>query len=446
MGKITTQSSPDEMKAALLGVGAGVDDERMRRSRRMARQQGLDDSELKDLEEMVESRARIDDAATRERRLSEARNHEAYRSLGAFAQDVAGISMARGMEHAAPLAFARMRSYLEARGLKGQSRAMSEFSGSTGAFAVPTDFTRQVFDHARNQKDTPFARCRVFRSKSKEFHLPTFNETSQADGSRWGGLLARRQTSGATLIESDAGLGGVGFKLEPLFVYTIASSDLVADAPLLTDFLDEAVGLELAWVASDEILNGVNVDGCAGLLRPDGTTHPAVITVAKLSGGQTPQTLYAENVDQMVQSLWPPSRKNACWFVTHDAMQQIEEGIKSNTQITPGNAIWYLDDGQGGVWPYLRGMPIFLCEQSPAFSSLGDLALLDLTQYGLAIHVQGREGATGEFMQSEHFLWGTDQIAFRWKLRIAGAPLWSKPVTMKRTGKQTSPFVVMGPR
>jgi HK97 family phage major capsid protein len=84
----------------------------------------------------------------------------------------------------------------------------------------------------------------------------------------------------------------------------------------------------------------------------------------------------------------------------------------------------------------LLGLPIRFTEKVPALGTTGCLSLIDPTQYGTA----DRQGL--EVGISEHFLFDTDQIAFRFKIRNDGQPLWLAPYTSAdAAATKFSPFV-----
>ena len=86
----------------------------------------------------------------------------------------------------------------------------------------------------------------------------------------------------------------------------------------------------------------------------------------------------------------------------------------------------------------LFGFPLYVSEKVPVLGTAGDISLVDPSQYGYA----KRQGL--EVGLSEHFLFDTDQIAYRFKLRHDAKSLWRAPYT-QADGKSTkvSPFIIL---
>jgi HK97 family phage major capsid protein len=85
------------------------------------------------------------------------------------------------------------------------------------------------------------------------------------------------------------------------------------------------------------------------------------------------------------------------------------------------------------------GMPIEVCEYTPALSSAGDIMLCDLSQYLLAEREPGVDS-------SIHVQFSTDETAFRFRFRTDGQPAGRSPVTPKNSSTTQSPFVALGAR
>ena len=96
-----------------------------------------------------------------------------------------------------------------------------------------------------------------------------------------------------------------------------------------------------------------------------------------------------------------------------------------------------VDFGDGGMT--LAGRPVFSLEQCPALGSLGDIILVDPTQYAVATR-------SVRFQSSIHvrFLYG--ESAFRLSVRVDGQPYWAAPITAKNVVSTQSPFVALAAR
>ena len=79
-------------------------------------------------------------------------------------------------------------------------------------------------------------------------------------------------------------------------------------------------------------------------------------------------------------------------------------------------------------------------EQCSTLGTVGDIALVDYSQYALA-NKGGVQAA-----QSIHVAFLTDEVAFRWIYRVDGSPLWNAPLTPYKGSSTLSPFVVLATR
>jgi HK97 family phage major capsid protein len=103
----------------------------------------------------------------------------------------------------------------------------------------------------------------------------------------------------------------------------------------------------------------------------------------------------------------------------------------------------YMPPGGLSVAPYgtLKGRPIIEIEQCAALGTVGDIMLVDLSQY-LTIEKGGLQSAS-----SIHVQFVTDETAFRFVMRNNGQPLWDSPLTpYKGTTSTLSPFITLATR
>jgi hypothetical protein len=79
-------------------------------------------------------------------------------------------------------------------------------------------------------------------------------------------------------------------------------------------------------------------------------------------------------------------------------------------------------------------------EYNAALGSVGDIALVDLSQYML-VDKGGVQMAT-----SMHVAFDTDEMRFRITYRVDGKPMWSKSLTPFKGSTSRSPFVALAAR
>jgi len=101
----------------------------------------------------------------------------------------------------------------------------------------------------------------------------------------------------------------------------------------------------------------------------------------------------------------------------------------------------YFPQGRGGnSFPLLKGRPILAIEQASSLGTVGDIVLADLKQYRI---VQGAP----RFAMSADIAFDTDELAFRFALRVDGKPAYSSPITpFNGSTTKRSPFVTLAAR
>jgi HK97 family phage major capsid protein len=93
----------------------------------------------------------------------------------------------------------------------------------------------------------------------------------------------------------------------------------------------------------------------------------------------------------------------------------------------------------GNPYPLLKGRPVIVLEQCPALGAVGDIALIDPSQY---ILIDGGEKTA----MSVHAHFDSDEIVFRFTWRVDGKGAYSSPITPFNGSQTRSPFVTLAAR
>ena len=102
----------------------------------------------------------------------------------------------------------------------------------------------------------------------------------------------------------------------------------------------------------------------------------------------------------------------------------------------------------GSVYPAFReesgtyrllGRPCVITDKLKALGTKGDLMLVDLSQYAVALRKDMRLDS------SSHLRFNQDKVDWRMILRIDGAPLWDT-YYKDADGREYAPFVVLADR
>lgn len=306
--------------------------------------------------------------------------------------------------------------------------------GGDGGFLIQTDFTNEVFRIAHDTGMLP-SRCREIEigANSNAIEIPYIDETSRADGSRWGGVQVYRVNEGGTATATKPKIDKHRIELEKLMGIGYATEELLQDATAMTSIMTQAFGEEFGFKLDDEIINGTGANQCLGILNSN-----ALVTVNKATG-QDADTVIAQNITDMYNRFMPAMRRNAVWLVNPDVEAQLDD---MSLPIGTGGVPVYLPPGGYSEQPYsrLKGRPVLPIEQCQALGDAGDVILADLSQYALI-----RKGRLQQ-ATSMHVRFLYDEMTFRFTMRVNGQPLLHSAITPKNSTLTRSAFVTLAAR
>lgn len=318
---------------------------------------------------------------------------------------------------------------LEQRALLG----LNETAPGDGGVFVQNDFSsdliRRVYETGQLASR---ARKIPLSSNSNGVKIPAVNESSRADGSRWGGVRAYWTAEGATITSSQMTFRNVELNLHKLTALVYVSDELLQDAAALESYVSQAVSEELAFKLDDAILNGTGVG------QPQGILNAAALVSVSKETGQQAATIVTENMVKMYARMWPGSQGRGVWFHNVDVLPQL---MTTGVQVGVGGSTVFMPAGGISGQPFntLFGRPMVGIEQAATIGTVGDILFLDMSQYllierpvqtAMSIHVQ--------------FL--TDQTVFRFVYRVDGQSAWHAALTPKNGSSTLSPFVALATR
>ena len=310
---------------------------------------------------------------------------------------------------------------------------LSEEVPADGGFLVQTDFATTLLEKT-------FAASgiisRVFRvpisANSNSIKIPAVADSSRADGSRSGGILAYWVGEGDTKTPSYPSFAQVSLELKKLIGYTTCTDELLQDMSALEAWISRAFAAEFDFKIVDAIING---DGAA---KPLGILNAPCLHTVTAETGQGAATIVAENIAKMWMSRFGPNSANYVWLYNQNIEAQLDT-LNYGVGAT-GGALVYMPPGgiSGAPYATLKGRPMIPCEHAATLGTAGDLILADLSQY-IMIDKGSMQSAS-----SIHVNFTTDQTAFRFVYRCDGQPLWSTYLTpYKGSTSYQSPFVVL---
>lgn len=352
---------------------------------------------------------------------------QGFRSFGEYLQAVAAASMPRGgtlgefqcgvYDRRLSMGDPELRS----------PTGMAESTPSLGGFLVQDDYSSALFQKAHDASMI-WNKCRniPISGKSNGLKLPGIDETSRADGSRWGGIRAYWLDEAGTKTASQPKFMMVELSLKKLIGLCYSSDELLEDAAALEAVITMGFEQEFAFKLDDAVIRGTGAGQPLGILN-----GPSLVSVARASSS----TICSTDVLGAYARMFPASLSKAEWFTNIDcfpdlaAMTAAEAGYQS---------IWLPSNNIAGQpFQTLVGRPVHYVETASTEGTVGDLMFLDLSQY-ITITKGGIQAA-----QSIHVNFTTDETAFRFVVRVDGHPLWNSALTPYKGTDTQSPFVTV---
>lgn len=314
---------------------------------------------------------------------------------------------------------------------------MSEATPADGGFLLQDTYVNELFQRI-NETGVVFARITrryPLGGNSNSIKMPAIDETSRADGSRWGGVRAYWVPEGGSVTAVKPAFQRIPLELNKLMAVSYATNEQLSDTPIIGNLVRDGFGEEFGFKLDDAAIRGSGVGEPLGILNADAT-----VSVSKETG-QAAATIVAQNVLKMWSRLNARSRQNAVWFINQDAEPQLAQ--MSIAVGTGGVPIWMPAGGLSGL-PYstLFGRPVIPIEQCSTVGTVGDIILADMTQYW-AIE-KGAPG--GDFTSSIHVQFLTDETAFRATYRADFRPMWTSALTPFKGSNTISPFITLATR
>ena len=310
----------------------------------------------------------------------------------------------------------------------------SESVGSDGGFTVQKDFSNELLTNVwKTGQLAQLARHIPVGDNSNGIRLNVIDETSRADGSRWGSVLAYWVAEAAALTGSRPKFRPIEMQLAKLIGLYYATDELLRDDVALNAVATEAFTEEFGFKIDDAIVRGTGAGMPLGFLNAG-----ALVTVAKETG-QASATVLAENVMKMYTRMCARNLDNAVWFINQEVWPQI---FQLSLAVGTGGIPLFLPAGQFNNAPNgtLLGKPIVPIEQASALGTAGDINFADMSEY-LLIEKGGVDAAS-----SIHVLFLTDEMTFRWTLRTNGQPKNVSAITPYKGSATQSPFITLAAR
>jgi HK97 family phage major capsid protein len=302
-----------------------------------------------------------------------------------------------------------------------KATGMNEAIPSQGGFLVPQTTAAGIIEKMYDTGTllTQFPRDAV---AGNGMTYNVVDETSRANGSRFGGITGYWLAEAATKTASKPAFRQLELKLKKVAAVCVATDELLEDAGALQSWLMRTVPLELKFKVEDSIINGTGAGMPYGILP-----SPALKTVTRINA----TSITAVDVGNMWSSRYAGAN-DYIWVASPSIFPQL-------MNMSIGNFPVFVGAGGLSGLPYgsLLGRPMYETEYNPTLGEVGDLLLVSPSAYPMIEKSGGIQAAS-----SIHVYFLQDESAFRFVYRVDGSPSWRTTLT-KYDGNTVSPFVAL---
>ena len=358
---------------------------------------------------------------------------EKFKDLGEFLQAVARAGEQGGGRSEWDR---RLHSLYQPGGIQAASGA-SESVPSEGGFLVQQDISDpMVLSMFQGGEILRRLRHLSISTNANGIVIPALDETSRANGSRWGGVQVFWADEADTVTGTKPKFRNMDLRLKKLFGIAYATEELLADAAMLERIFNDAFTEEITFKVEDGVINGTGAGQLLGLVNSG-----ALISVAKESG-QAAATVVTANILNMFNRIAPRSVTRCVWLVNQELLPQLQQlTLGSGTAVV---RLFSIPDDRGdnlatGIGNLL-GRPVIITEYNAALGTVGDIMLVDLDQYLLI-----DKGAVKQ-NSSIHVRFLFDEMTFRFIYRVDGQPMQRSAVSAFKGSATRSPYVALAAR
>lgn len=305
----------------------------------------------------------------------------------------------------------------------------NEGIGADGGFVVQEDFAGTMLDTAANTGDILQRVDRYTVSASSNMAKWVMIDENDITETVFGGVQTYWTSEGATVAASKPQFREMRLELEKVMGLAYVTEELLQDASFMGGFYERAFSVAINRLLESSIIGGDGAGKPLGILN-----SPALVTVAKETS-QAAGSVMAENFLKMWTSCLFQNRANTVWLIHPD----LESSLP--TMALNGEPIWMPEGGiSGSMYQTILGRPVIFNDQCSETGAKGDVILADLSQYMLLTKGQTKQD------WSMHVEFLSDQMCFRVVLRVNGAPKINRPITLKNSNNDRSPFVTLAAR
>lgn len=311
---------------------------------------------------------------------------------------------------------------------------LNEAQAVDGGFLVQTDQSESLIKRTYETSVLAKLCAKIgISANANGLKINAVDESSRANGSRWGGIQAFWGNEADAYVGSRPKFRQIELVLKKLTGLCYATEELLADSAALGSVISQGFTEEFGFKIDDAIFRGTGAGQPLGL-----TNSGALISVAK-EASQTDTTIVLNNITKMRSRLWSRSRGNSVWTINQDCEPQLNilsltVGNNSYPVLMPATGI------SGAPYDTMFGRSVIPTEYNATLGAVNDILLADLSQYLLIDKGSVQQAA------SVHVRFLYDEMTYKFSYRVDGQPLWDKPLTPYQGSATQSPFVNLAAR
>jgi HK97 family phage major capsid protein len=296
--------------------------------------------------------------------------------------------------------------------------------GTDGGFLIPPSFSQEIWQKVQAEENL-LSRCTPLTTDGNSMMIPK-DETTPWQTT--GGVQVYWEGEAQAPAASKPSLEMGALRLAKLIGLVPISEELMADASGLDSWLRAKAPSKMAAKINTAIVAGTGVGQPLGIIPSYAAVGASVVQVSKETS-QPADTVWFANINKMWSRMYAGWRRNAIWLINQDIEPQLEGMAFVGNGITPTAASStpaYMPPGGLADSPYarLKGRPVVPIEACAALGDLGDIMLVDLTQYWALTKAGGIQTDT-----SIHLYFDQALMCFRFIFRVNGQPAWSSTVS-----------------
>ena len=299
-----------------------------------------------------------------------------------------------------------------------------------GGYVVQEDFATGMMDSAAKAGQIlPKVDRYEISSGANRVEWTEIDEASTAT-TVFGGVQVYWAAEAAAVAASKPKLREVEMKLMKLMGLAYATYELDQDSNFTSQLYTKAFTLAIQRELENCIITG------SGAGKPLGYMNSgALVTVAK-EAGQVAATVVWANIVKMYNRMMDKNGSLA-WLMHPDVSEQLDF---LSFPVGTGGVPVYLPAALQGSVPTLKSKPIIESDHCAALGTVGDISLVDLSQYMLIT----KGGVQADSSMHVQFL--TAENAFRFIFRANGMPKKNMAMTIKNSANPRSSFVTLATR